>query len=117
MQWHLHPQLKVQELAIPFKECAPLFVTGFEKSWLPRTHKIFRNINFNKLKYCISGRETDACMQFATTPSLFIVYAPTIEWVVSRIAHHFRQFFTEVAKYHKHSYRGGGWRVGCGGEP
>ena len=42
------------------------FVTGFEKTRLPSTiTKIFRNTEFNYLKYYNSGREADACMKFA----------------------------------------------------
>ena len=46
------------------------FVSGFEKSYIPRT---FRNMNFNCLKYCILGRKTDACMQFTMILQLCMV--------------------------------------------
>ena len=44
------------------------YVTGFEKTQLPRTitKLIFRNTEFNYLKYYNLGREADACMKFAT---------------------------------------------------
>ena len=38
---------------------------------------IFKNIDSNYLKYCIMGKETDACMQFAVILQLFIVYLCT----------------------------------------
>ena len=42
---------------------AHTYVTGFEKTWLPRT---ILNAEFNYLKYYNSGREADAWMKFAT---------------------------------------------------
>ena len=40
-----------------------IYVTGFEKTQLPRT---IRNTDFNYLRYYNSGREADPCMKFAT---------------------------------------------------
>ena len=63
-----------------------LIVTGFEKSRLPGTishYEIFRVTNFNYLKYYISRRKTDACLQFAMVLQLFTVYlyTPTVECI------------------------------------
>ena len=44
------------------------------------------------------------CMQFAT---ILNVYAPTVEWIASYIACHFRQYFHWHSQYHKYSYKGG----------
>ena len=69
-----------------------LIVTGFEKSRLPGTichYEIFRVTNFNYLKYYISRRKTDACLQFAMVLWLFTIYlyTPTVEWIAT---HHLR---------------------------
>ena len=40
-------------------------MTGFEKRQFLHTINN-RNTNSNYLNYCISGRKTDACMQFTT---------------------------------------------------
>ena len=41
-------------------------VTGFEKTRLPQQLQIFRNTEFNYLKYYNLGRKADSCMKFAT---------------------------------------------------
>ena len=59
---------------------------------------IFRNTDFNYLKYYISGRKTDAYMQFATILQLFIVYLHTNCRLDSQLdCLPFRQFFTGIA--------------------
>ena len=45
--------------------------------------QIFRNTEFNYLKYYNSGREADACMKFAMIIQLFIIYLFTNYWVNS----------------------------------
>ena len=52
-------------------ECLKHYITyviRFEVTHLPRTiiNRIFRNTNFNYLKFYNSGWETDTCMKFAT---------------------------------------------------
>ena len=42
------------------------YVTGFKEHGLHTQSYIFRTIDFYYLKYCNLGRETDACMKFAT---------------------------------------------------
>ena len=41
-------------------------VTGFGKTGFHAQLQIFRNTEFNYLRYYDSGREADACMKFAT---------------------------------------------------
>ena len=63
---------------------------------------MFRNINFNYLKFVarhyISERKTDACMQFAMVLYLFVVCHPPF-YIYS---------FHWCSQYHKHFYSGRG---------
>ena len=49
-----------------FYKVISLYVTGFEKTGFHAQLQIFRNTEFNYLKYYNSGREAGACMKFAT---------------------------------------------------
>ena len=58
-----HQFIDTHKMATHSKDpCVPL--TGLEKTRFPRTI-MFRNTDFNYLKYCNLERETDTCMKFA----------------------------------------------------
>ena len=64
----------------------------FRKSSFHTELYIFRNVDFDYLKYYNSGKETDGCMKLST-----IIYLSTnYGWIASWISLHFRWFFTGV---------------------
>ena len=81
-----HGQGQYNHASIINRYCSHTLMTRFEKNQLPHTITkwLFRNTNFNCLKYCILGRKQ---MLVRNLPQFYTcsysIYAPTIEWIAS----------------------------------
>ena len=83
-----------------------IYVTGFEKTWLPHNYK------YLKIPTLINWREGKQ-MHICNSPQFYCfslsTYTTAVEWIVSWITHHFR-VFTGIANTTSTP-------IGKGGEP